>query len=38
MSDNFQLLKSDDDILLFEKDTFTVGRFKELSCGAIRLT
>ncbi|NEP77215.1 MAG: hypothetical protein F6K39_02935 [Okeania sp. SIO3B3] len=30
MSDNFELLKSDNYILLFEKDTFTVGRFQEL--------
>ncbi|NEN93553.1 MAG: hypothetical protein F6K48_33630 [Okeania sp. SIO3H1] len=30
MSDNFQLLKNDDDVLLFEKNTFIVGRFKEL--------
>ena len=36
MSDNFQLLKSDDDILLFEKDTFTVGRFKELCLESIK--
>ncbi len=34
MSDNFELLKSDDDVLLLEKngfkDTYIVGRFKEL--------
>lgn len=34
MSDNFQLLKSDDDVLLFEqhgfKHTYIVVRFKEL--------
>ncbi|MDY7005230.1 MAG: KGK domain-containing protein [Cyanobacteriota bacterium] len=34
MSDNFQLLKNDDDVLLFDKNkfkhTFIVGRFKEL--------
>ena len=30
MGDNFELLNSDDDILLFEKHTFIVGRFKEL--------
>ncbi|MGD1713996.1 KGK domain-containing protein [Dapis sp. BLCC M172] len=30
MSDNFQLLKSDDDILLFDQHTFIVGRFREL--------
>ncbi len=36
MSDNFQLLKSDDDILLFEKHTFIVGRFKELYLEQIR--
>ncbi|NEO52761.1 MAG: hypothetical protein F6K54_06520 [Okeania sp. SIO3B5] len=40
MSDNFQLLKSDDDVLLFEKDTFKhtflVGRFKELYLEQIR--
>ncbi|NET40886.1 hypothetical protein [Okeania sp. SIO2B3] len=36
MSDNFQLLKNDDDVLLFEKDTFTVGRFKELCSEQLR--
>ncbi|MDJ0518735.1 MAG: KGK domain-containing protein [Trichodesmium sp. MO_231.B1] len=40
MSDNFQLLKSDDDVLLFEqhgfKHTFIVGRFKELYLEQIR--
>jgi hypothetical protein len=29
----FQLLEGDDDILLFGKDTFTVGRFRELLTG-----
>ncbi|MGK7923113.1 MAG: KGK domain-containing protein [Trichodesmium sp.] len=36
MSDNFELLKSDDDVLLFEKDTFTVERFKELCAEQLR--
>lgn len=36
MSDNFQLLKSDDDVLLFDKNTFLVGRFKELYLEQIR--
>jgi len=30
MNDNFQMLDCDTDILLIEKDTFTVERFKEL--------
>jgi hypothetical protein len=30
MNDNFQILDCDTDILLIEKDTFTVERFKEL--------
>lgn len=40
MSDNFELLKNDDDVLLFDKDTFKhtfiVGRFKELYLEQIR--
>ncbi|GGA33964.1 KGK domain-containing protein [Okeania sp. KiyG1] len=38
MSDNFQLLKNDDDVLLFGKDTFTVCRFKELCLEPIKAT
>ncbi len=30
MNDNFQILDGDTDILLIEKDTLTVERFKEL--------
>ncbi len=30
MSDNFQLLKNDNDVLLFGQHTYIVGRFKEL--------
>ncbi len=29
VNNRFQLLDGDDDVLLFDKDTFTVARFKE---------
>ncbi len=37
MSDNFQLLKSDDDVLLFEQHTFIVGRFRELCFEEVKI-
>ncbi|MEB3341671.1 KGK domain-containing protein [Okeania sp.] len=36
MSNNFELLNSNDDILLFDQHTFIVGRFRELCFEEVR--